>query len=63
MQITKAQRAKIITTKELEHITYSVPKGWYKAAGILSGKKHIDPLCYQKEIRKEWKSRLKKHDH
>lgn len=37
----------------------ALSKAWIKAAGILKGKK-INPLHYQKQIRKEWEKRIKK---
>ncbi|MFA6106114.1 MAG: hypothetical protein WC745_00350 [Patescibacteria group bacterium] len=36
-----------------------LPESWIKAAGILKGKK-IDALKFQKKIRKEWETRMKK---
>ncbi|MFA4846050.1 MAG: hypothetical protein WC654_05830 [Patescibacteria group bacterium] len=37
----------------------NIPLAWKKAAGLLRGRK-IDPVGYQKKIRKEWESRLEK---
>ena len=44
-------------TKTRMRIT--IPVAWKKAAGLLRGKK-IDPVGYQKKIRKEWEDRLEK---
>ena len=44
-------------TKTQQRIT--IPVAWKKAAGILRGKK-VDPVGYQKKIRKEWEKRLDK---
>lgn len=38
----------------------SLSKSWIKAAGLLKGKKKLDPLAYQKKIRKEWARRFNK---
>ncbi|MDP1689536.1 MAG: hypothetical protein Q8L47_05445 [bacterium] len=56
---TTIQRSKVITPKELRAIQHPLPEGWLSVAGILKRKK-IDPLRYQKIIRKEWEIRLKK---
>ena len=32
-------------------------ESWIKARGILKGKKAVNVLCYQKQIRKEWEKR------
>ena len=36
-----------------------LPQSWIKAAGILRNKK-IDPMQYQREIRRGWEVRLRK---
>lgn len=36
-----------------------IPSVWKKAAGLLRGKK-VNPVQYQKTIRKEWEERLTK---
>lgn len=58
MQRTKSQ-ATIITLDELDTIKKKLPASWTNAIGILKGKK-IDPLKYQRAIRKEWAQRLKR---
>ncbi len=60
MATNTAKQAKVLTPQELQHMRYPLPRSWTKAAGILKGKRQINPLTYQKEIRKEWDSRLKK---
>jgi hypothetical protein len=38
-----------------------IPESWKRAAGMLKGrKKRIDPVKYQREIRKESETRLKR---
>ena len=37
-----------------------LPRSWIEAAGILKGKKGIDALRYQRQLRKEWERRFKK---
>lgn len=53
------QKAKIVKAEDLKNIRYPLPESWKKAIGILKNKK-IDPLQYQKQIRKGWEKRLKK---
>ena len=53
------EQAKILSPEKLEKLRYSLPQSWIEAAGILKRKK-IDPLRYQRQIRKEWDERLKK---
>lgn len=51
--------AKILTVKELDRLTRPLPEAWIKAGGLLRHKK-IDPIAYQRKIRKEWEDRLRK---
>ena len=51
--------AKILTVDEVDKLRYPLPQSWIRAAGLLKHKK-IDPVNYQKKIRNEWESRLKK---
>jgi hypothetical protein len=53
------QQAKIITPEKLREIRYPLPKSWTEAIGILK-RKQINPLKYQRRIRKDWEKRLKK---
>jgi len=53
----KAQ-SRIITPEELSAIRYPLPESWKKVAGILKGKRRIDPLRYQRQIRAEWEKRI-----
>jgi hypothetical protein len=53
------QHAKIIAPEKIQEIRYSLPKSWVEAIGILK-KKRINPLQYQRRIRKGWEKRLKK---
>lgn len=53
-------QAKILTVEELEHHRIRLPESWTRAAGLLKGKKRINGLTYQKQVRKEWDKRLKK---
>lgn len=57
------QRAKVIKPRELATLRYPLPESWKKAAGLLKGRKLIDPVEYQRTIRKEWESRLKRQYH
>jgi hypothetical protein len=53
------QQVKIITPEKLQEIRYSLPKSWIGAIGVLK-KKRINPLQYQRRIRKGWGKRLAK---
>ena len=54
-----ANGAKIYTKDELKQIRYTLPKSWWRAAGLLRHKK-LNPVAYQKKIRQEWENRLKR---
>lgn len=54
------QQTKTISVKNIRNIQYPAPYGWRTAAGILKGKKYINPVKYQKEIRREWNKRIEK---
>ncbi len=58
--MTTTQGAKILRPQELEKIRHPLPQSWIEAAGILNGKKRINALRYQRQIRKEWNKRLEK---
>ena len=49
-----------MTPEEVQHVRYPLPKSWVAATGILKGKRHVDALKHQKQIRKEWEQRSKK---
>jgi len=51
-------KAKILSPEKLATFRQPLPRSWLEAAGIL--KKKIEPLRYQKQIRKEWEKRWKK---
>ena len=53
-------RARMITPQILKTLRHPVPQSWLDVAGILKGKKLVNGLAYQKQIRKEWDARLKK---
>lgn len=55
---TKA-KATIITADGVSNTIYNLPNSWKRALGILQHKR-IDPLRYQKTIRKDWAKRLHK---
>lgn len=57
--MTNHKGAKILTVEEVDKLQYPLPKSWIRAAGLLKHKK-IDPVKYQKKIRLEWETRLKK---
>lgn len=47
-------------TKDVgQPVSFEVPDSWKQAAGLLKHKA-VDPVKYQREIRKEWEVRLKK---
>lgn len=50
----------ILKLNDLSRPRQSLPKSLIKAAGLLKGRKKIDPLVYQKQIRKEWERRFNK---
>ena len=55
------QKAKILTPDEVKHLRYPLPESWKKAAGMLKGRKNlVDPLKYQRSVRKEWEQRFDK---
>ena len=51
--------ATITSIDELDKLRYPLPKSWIRTAGIWKNKK-IDPIKYQKQVRREWEVRLKK---
>jgi len=53
-------KARLITPQQLTAARNPVPRSWLKVAGILKGKKKINALAYQKQIRKTWETRLAK---
>ena len=53
------QGAKILSIDQLDKLRYPLPRSLIRAAGLLKHKK-IDPVKYQKKIRKEWESKLHK---
>lgn len=57
--MTNTQQAKILTPEKLYTLRYPLPQSWTNVIGILKGRKRIDPLKYQKQIRKEWEKRNK----
>ena len=60
MAATNLKQARSITPQELETMRQPVPQSWLNVAGILTGKKKVSALAYQKQIRKEWDKRLNK---
>lgn len=54
------EQAKVITPRELKALRFPIPQSWIKAAGILKGKKKVNALAYQKQIRKAWDRKLAK---
>ena len=50
-------QANIITPEQLRTLRHSLPQSWLAIVGILKGKKKVDALRYQKNIRKEWNKR------
>jgi len=61
MNTATMQQARILTVEELKTWRRPLPKGWNEAAGMLKGDKRIlDPVAYQKTIRKEWEDRFQK---
>ena len=53
------KQAKIITPDQVGTLTRELPASWKKARGVLKHK-DIDPLSYQRSVRKEWEQRLKR---
>jgi len=60
MPIKTLNEAKVITPLQLKTLRYPLPQSWIKVAGILKGKKKVNALSYQKQIRKGWVARLAK---
>ena len=54
------KNAKILTKEDLKRYKQPLPQSWKKAAGLLKGKKVVDPVAYQRGVRAEWEKRLKK---
>lgn len=52
-------QAQIIALDQIGTLRTKLPASWTNAIGILKGKK-IDPVKYQRSIRKEWDQRLKR---
>lgn len=57
--MTQTTQAKIITIEELRAVPVQLPKSWTNVIGILKGKR-INPLQYQRRIRKGWARRNEK---
>lgn len=57
---TKLHEARVVRPHELHTLQYSLPAIWNKAAGLLKGKKIVDPVRYQRAIRKAWEARLQR---
>ena len=54
-------KARVLTAEDVKNIRYPIPESWKKAAGMLKRRKHlVDPLKYQRSIRKEWEKRLQR---
>ncbi|HEX9722493.1 MAG TPA: hypothetical protein VGA53_04475 [Candidatus Paceibacterota bacterium] len=53
-------QATILTPDQAKNLRYPLPKSWGAAVGILKGKKRVDALKHQKQIRKEWGQYSKK---
>ena len=45
---------------DLQNVHRPLPKSLIKAAGLLKGRKKVNPLAYQKQIRKEWERHFSK---
>jgi len=54
------QKTKILSPEKLSELRKSLPRSWLEAAGILTARKRVNPLLYQKRIRKEWEKRLRR---
>lgn len=54
----KTSQAYPMKLTDLPSLHQPLPKSWIKAAGLLKGKKKLNPLVYQKKIRKEWECRF-----
>jgi len=52
-------QAKVITPEEIDIRRQPIPRGLLEAAGLLKNKK-INAVKYQRTIRREWESRLKR---
>lgn len=52
-------KAKILTPEQVEKLRYPLPKSLIRAAGLLRDKP-VDPVKWQRQIRNEWETRLKK---
>lgn len=53
------KQAQIIAPDQMDTMRTKLPASWTNAIGILKGRK-IDPVQYQRKIRKEWDQRLKR---
>ncbi len=60
MPTATLKQASTITPQDLETMRYPVPQSWLDVAGILKGKKKVNALAYQKQIRKGSGKRLSK---
>lgn len=49
-----------IKVTDLLHQSRALPKSMLKAAGLLKGRKKVNPLTYQRQLRKEWERRFNK---
>lgn len=55
----KLKGAKILKPQDIRRVQSDLPKSWTNGIGILKGV-NIDPLAYQKQIRKGWSKRMKR---
>ncbi len=53
-------QAKILTRQGLLKPRYNLPRSLVEAVGMLKGKKRVNPLRYQRQLRREWEKRLTK---
>ena len=52
--------ATTLLPEELTRMNYKIPRVWDLAAGLLKGKKRVDPLRYQRVIRRGWAKRTQR---
>ncbi len=52
------EHARVIEPTAVENLRYNVPKSLFDVAGILKASRRIDPLPYQKKIRRSWGKRF-----
>ena len=53
-------KARRLTADRISGSRLPLPKGWKEAAGLLRNRHDLQPLACQRDLRKQWNTRLKR---